>query len=114
MFLSDARYLTIRTNLREILRDSRNRIEDDLGIREQIAMTQDKGIKRDFLQKCLNGIDYKRAKEFYYAMRDLRKDNIQIPCFGTTYVPNRSKHLIMQAEKFAREIKKIRIERLNL
>lgn len=113
MFLSDARYLSIRTNLREILRDSRDRIENAPGIQEQVTMTQDKGIKRDFLQKYLNGLDYNRAKEFYHAMRDLRQDNIQIPCFGTTYVPSKSKYLIMQAEKFAREIRKIRIERLN-
>ncbi len=106
MFLSDTRYLIIRKNLRQLLRDSRDRIEQAPAF-EQPIKTSTISIRQDFFQKYFNGTDYNRTKEFYNAIRNLKQDSIQIPYLGT-YVPNKSRCLIIQSETFAKKTKELR------
>ncbi len=106
MFLSDMRYLAIRNSLRQVLRDSRDRIEKVEDFSEQSA---EKGrISQDFLNRYMNGMDYPRANVFYNAIRNLRQNSFQIPYIGITYISKKDRVLIMQAETFAKEIKEIR------
>jgi len=108
MFLSDTRYLTIRKNLRQILKDTRDRIERIPTPQEQLTTRNMISIDSNFFQKYVNGIDYNRAKEFYNTIRDLRQNSTRIPCLEIIYIQNKSEYLILQSETFAKRTKELR------